>query len=162
MSFNIEVRRDALSSADKTLTCQIDISKLNSLDDLAYYLINIGFLPQPTKDEEFWCVGSLWVRYPWKDEPDHKQEIFNELGRIDKQKRTFFAGNIIEFLPHDSMYILIKFFPDSITRAKYIFKLYDGSIRWMYNDGFDSEYLSYNVPKEIEKVWEKEINERLV
>ena len=158
MSLTIEIRRDAMNNKDSVESYRTDVNRFSSLEEFVNYLVDIGYLPLPTKDEGFWCLRSVWIRYPWTNEPNKKQEIHTELGRISSSYKTFSNGRMYENFTHKSMVAHFKYFPDNLARAEYLFKLYGGSLRWMYNDGYDSEYLSYKVPNEIEEGWKSQLS----
>jgi hypothetical protein len=158
MSLTIEIRRDAINNEDSVEAYRTDISQFSSLEEFVNYLVDIGYLPLPTKDEEFWCLRCVRIRYPWTNEPNKKQEIYSEIGRIYSSYKTFCNERIHEIFTQKSINAHFKFFPNSLSRAEYLFKLFDGSLRWMYNDGYDSEYLSYKVSNEIEEVWKSQLS----
>jgi hypothetical protein len=52
------------------------------------------------------------------------------------------------------------YYSDVRKRAKKLFMDFNGSKRWMYNDGFIDEYLSYDIPEEQEILWKKEMGKK--
>jgi len=49
--------------------------------------------------------------------------------------------------------IYFQYYQHKIQRAKEIFLLFNGSKRWMYNDGIINYYESFNVPESLESEW---------
>jgi hypothetical protein len=132
----------------------IKFEKYFSYYDIIKSLVGFGVLT--FSDDDIWVAGkrtgttSLMEQF---GEQILETEYF-KFNSLDRYQNV----DLIHRKISTSQDVYFKHFLSYIDRAKYLYWQYSGSLRWMYNDGVDQEFLNYKIDPITKLNWSIELS----